>query len=74
VKMLLCLQGDSIAAQAVVTKSIADAATLAAAQKLAEVVLTESAVQNFGKSLGTLFSGRRLLDVSFIWLMLIAYI
>ena len=58
------MQGDAAAAQAVVKKSIADPATLAAAQKLAEVVLSQAAVQSFGHSLGSLFAGRRLLDVS----------
>lgn len=57
-------QGDSTAASAVVAKSIADATTMAAAQKLAEVVLSQSAIQSMGTSFAALFSGRRLLDVS----------
>ena len=47
-----------------VAKSVADATTMAAAQKLAEVVLSQSAIQSMGTSFAALFSGRRLLDVS----------
>ena len=57
------VQGDSTAASAVVSKSITDATTMAAAQKLAEVVLSQSAIQSMGTSFAALFSGRRLLDV-----------
>ena len=58
------MQGKSAAAQSVVAKSIADPTTMAAAEKLIEVVLSQSAIQGFGKSLGDLFSRRHLLDVS----------
>ena len=58
------MQGRSAAAQSVVAKSVADPTTLAAAEKLIEVVLSQSAIQGFGKSLGDLFSRRHLLDVS----------
>ena len=58
------MQGKSAAAQSVVAKSIADPTTLAATEKLIEIVLSQSAMQGFGKSLGDLFSRRHLLDVS----------
>ena len=58
------MQGKSAAAQSVIAKSIADPTTLAATEKLIEVVLSQSAIQGFGKSLGDLFSRRHLLDVS----------
>ena len=58
------MQGRSAAAQSVVAKSVADPTALAAVEKLIEVVLSQSAIQGFGKSLGDLFSRRHLLDVS----------
>jgi hypothetical protein len=58
------MQGSSTDAQSVVAKSVADPTTLAAAEKLIEVLLSQSAIKGFGKSLGDLFSRRHLLDVS----------
>lgn len=58
------MQGKSAAAQSVVAKSVADPTTLAAAEKLIEAMLSQSAIQGFGKLLGDLFSRRHLLDVS----------
>ena len=54
------MQGVSGAAQAVVTKSVQDPTTLAAAHELTKVVMSKSAAMR----LGALVSGRRLLDVS----------
>ena len=54
------MQGASGAAQAVVSKSMQDTATLAAAHELAKVVMSKTAAMK----LGALVSGRRLLDVS----------